>query len=159
MFKKQWRQKEKGNGETVRWHHRLNGNESEQTPEVVKDRGALCAGVHGAAELDMTQWLNNNNNKSGIKVFSQEVTTRAYKVCLIKIYYWINNVTVTWMEVQLFSIAVLQHNQHKIHFGWSDKDNFVQQKVSRNMSHDCVSPLHKALKWLCNTLWVRSKFS
>ena len=127
--------------------------------EVVKDRGALCAGVHGVAELDMTQWLNNNNNKSGIKVFSQEVTTRAYKVCLIKIYYWINNVTVTWMEVQLFSIAVLQHNQHKIHFGWSDKDNFVQQKVSRNMSHDCVSPLHKALKWLCNTLWVRSKFS
>ena len=39
------------------------------------------------------------------------------------------------------------------------KDNFVQQKASRNTSHDCASPLHKALKWLCNTLWVRSKSS
>ena len=105
--------------------------------ETVRDRGARCAGVHGVAEVDMTQWLNNNT--SGIKVFSQEVTTGAYKVCLIKIYHWINNVTVTWMQVQLFSIAVLQYNQLKIHFGWSDKDNFVQQKVSINTSDDCAS--------------------
>ena len=55
--------------------------------EVVKNRGAPCAGIHGVAELDVTQRLNNNNNKSGIKVSSHEVTTRAYKVCLIKIYY------------------------------------------------------------------------
>ena len=31
----------------VGWHHRRNRNESEQTPEVAKDREAWCAAVHG----------------------------------------------------------------------------------------------------------------
>ena len=34
-------------GEMVRWHHQLNGYEFEQTPEVVKDREAWRAAVHG----------------------------------------------------------------------------------------------------------------
>ena len=37
--------------------------------KMVKDRKALCATVHGVAELDMAEWLNNNdwmneNNKA-----------------------------------------------------------------------------------------------
>ena len=30
----------------VRWHHRLNGHESEQTPGTVMDREAWHAAVH-----------------------------------------------------------------------------------------------------------------
>ena len=46
---KDWRQK-KGvtKDDIVRWHHRLNGHESEQ--EIVEDRGAWHAAVHGVTK-------------------------------------------------------------------------------------------------------------
>ena len=34
----------------VRWHHHLNGHEFEQAPEMVKDREAWCAAVHGVVK-------------------------------------------------------------------------------------------------------------
>ena len=41
--------------EMVGWHHRLSGHEFEQTREIVKDRGARYATVHGVTkELDIT---------------------------------------------------------------------------------------------------------
>ena len=35
--------------ELAGWHHQLNGHEFEQAPEIVKDREAWCAAVHGVA--------------------------------------------------------------------------------------------------------------
>ena len=31
--------------------------------EIIKDRETWHAAVHGVTELDMTEWLNNSNNK------------------------------------------------------------------------------------------------
>ena len=41
--------------ETVGWHHRFNGLESEQALGVGDGQGRLCAAVHGIAESDTTQ--------------------------------------------------------------------------------------------------------
>ena len=44
--------------ELVGWYHRLNGYGFEEALEMVKDREAWCATVHGVAK--MTEQLNNN---------------------------------------------------------------------------------------------------
>ena len=59
---KDWRQEEKGTteDEMVGWHHRLNGSEFEQLWEMVKDREAWWAAVHGVTKS--WTWLNDCNN-------------------------------------------------------------------------------------------------
>ena len=45
--------------EMVGWHHRLNGHEFEQTPEVGDGQGGLVScGSWGHKELDTTERLN-----------------------------------------------------------------------------------------------------
>ena len=45
--------------EMVRWHHRLNGLEFEQSPKVDDGQGDLaCCSPWGCKESDMTEWLN-----------------------------------------------------------------------------------------------------
>ena len=42
----------------VRWHHQLNERGFEQAPELVMDREAWRAIVHGVTESDVTERLN-----------------------------------------------------------------------------------------------------
>ena len=49
--------------EMVGWYCRFNGQEFEQTPGDSEGEGSLvCCNPWGHKELDMTEWLNNNNN-------------------------------------------------------------------------------------------------
>ena len=56
---KDWRREEKGTTEDdmVGWDHWLNGHEFEQTPELVMDREAWCAAVHGVSKSLITEQL------------------------------------------------------------------------------------------------------
>ena len=56
-----WAEKRVAEDEMVRQHHRLNGHESEQTPEDSEGQGSLAyCSPWGHKELDTIQWLNNN---------------------------------------------------------------------------------------------------
>ena len=60
MLGKNWRQEEKGTTEEemVGRHRWLDGQEFERLQEMVKDKEAWHAAVHGVAELDTTERLN-----------------------------------------------------------------------------------------------------
>ena len=62
-------------------------HEFEQTQELVMDREACCAAVHGVTESDMAEQLNNNNINTetnyklkGINELKKMVFSRFYTV-------------------------------------------------------------------------------
>ena len=57
-------------GEIVRWHHQINGNEFEQIPGDSEGRGGLAYCLPwGLKESDTTQQLNNNDNNNMVSIF------------------------------------------------------------------------------------------
>ena len=54
--------------EIVRWHHRRNGHEFEQTLGDNEGQGSLaCCSPWGRKELDTTERLNNNSKKGSLE--------------------------------------------------------------------------------------------
>ena len=63
---KDWKQKEKGmtKDRMVGWYHHLNAHEFEQTLGDSEGQGSLAwYNAWGCKECDITEWLNNQNNK------------------------------------------------------------------------------------------------
>ena len=68
---KDGRREEKGMTEDnmVGWHHQLNGHEFEEALGDGEGPGSLaCCSPWGCKESDMTEWLDNNNNKRKIEM-------------------------------------------------------------------------------------------
>ena len=72
--------------EMAGWHHRLNGQEFEQTPGVGNEQGILaCCSPWGCRELDMTEQLTNNT-ESQVPTFPQRLVDKgiSFPDCISK---------------------------------------------------------------------------
>ena len=69
---KDWGQEEKGTigNEMVGWHHRLNGHGFGWTLELVMDREAWCAAVHGVAKS--RRWLGDWTELNPVLLFPKK---------------------------------------------------------------------------------------
>ena len=111
---KDWRQEEKGmkEDEMVGWHQRLNGHELEPAPGDGEGQGSLvCCSPWGYKELDMIEWLNNNNvSTNHLHSFERPV-----KQCL-----WRHSVTLflswrSFLQTSCFLLVIICSSHHSLH--------------------------------------------
>ena len=63
--------------EWVRWHHRIRGHESQQTPGDSEGRGSLAScGPRGHKESDTTEQMNSSSSKGSAWLMASRVPTR-----------------------------------------------------------------------------------
>ena len=81
---KDWRQEEKRmtEDEMVGWHQQLNGHEFEQALGDDEGQGGLvCYTPWGHKQLDITEWLNNNNKSTEKQVNWKQYNKLGYNGC------------------------------------------------------------------------------
>ena len=114
---KDWRQDKKGKteDEMIRWHHGLDGHEFEQAPGVGDAQGsAACCSLWSCTNVDMTERLNNNNNRNVAWV----------SIPMDRVAWWatVHGVTKTQRQVKQLTLHTSSQN---IRSGFSRKDVFV----------------------------------
>ena len=80
---KDWRQEEMTEDEIVGCHHQLDGHEFEHALGVDDGQGNLvCCSPWGHKQLDMAEWLNNNNNQWWLAgILKEDGTSQGHHVC------------------------------------------------------------------------------
>ena len=53
--------------------------------EMVKEREACCAAIHGVAESDMAEWLNNNKMRMTLNVMTPIIVIDRVRPALVRI--------------------------------------------------------------------------
>ena len=114
--------------EMVEWHHWVNGCEFEQAPEMVKDREAWCASVHG-----VTKWLSDSITKAAI--------------------HNVEHILYQWNHYTVFCL-VIRKDQNS-HWGWRRSGDSTQNQAPagrRLCGHQLCFSL-----WLVS-LWSRAGY-
>ena len=89
-----WGQEKKGTteDEMAGWHHQLNGHEFEQASGDGEGQGRqACCNPWDHKELDMTEWLNNNNMRH--RITNYRITSRSETPCI-----FVSNFPLKWLQ-------------------------------------------------------------
>ena len=107
-----WGQEEKGTTEDAMaaWHHWLDGRESQWTPELVMDREAWRAAIHGVAKSQtrLSAWTELNYEHGCTKISSRR--SFPFFKCMVRngvAASYINLFLIAWETATLFSIAAV----------------------------------------------------
>ena len=134
--------------EMVGWYCRFSGQEFEQTPGDSEGEGSLvCCNPWGHKELDMTEWLNNNNNLFCSKRWSTHINLGKKNFPILVFEYWWNHLKQLWhvinsmhfcKKIQAHNTSVYLYTQRK---SWKLKETLLAVHSILILSFLTNSPL------------------